>query len=190
MYWIIASFFLTVWYFYPRNKIEQIEKNKEKEKDKEKETRIIPYENTYMLYAHAEESDELKALGVVEEITPEGKVRMKWEDQFLYWSDRPIQYKYLETVARKYVIVYNCKENYINIFEELAKAYAKPVVEVKQNTAFASFRSYNTIKKNLTKKSVINERSNQYKWKGKISEFDKPVVHEVKPISFRDYKKM
>jgi hypothetical protein len=183
MYWIIASFFLTVWYFYPRNKMNQIEADKEK---------TIPYENTYMLYAHADESDELKTLGVVEEITPEGKVRMKWENEFLYWSDRPMQYKYLETVARKYVIVYNCKENYINIFAELAKASIKPEVEVKQNTAFASFKSYNTIKKNLTtkRKSIINERSNQYKWKGKISEFDKPVVHEVKPISFRDYKKM
>ena len=188
MYWI-AGFFLMM-YFFPtiKTKINEFIK---KQKQIEIETRTIPYENTYMLNAKAEESDELLALGVVEEITPEGKVRMKWEDQFLYWSERPIQYKYLETVARKYVIVYNCKENYINIFAELAKAYYKPEVEVKQNTAFAAFKSYNTINKKLkVKRAIINEKSNQYKWKGKIAEFDKPIVPEIRKINFKDYKKM
>ena len=190
MYWI-AGFFLML-YFFPTIKTKINKLLKQIEPEKKEETRTIPYENTYMLNAHAEESDELLALGVVEEITPEGKVRMKWEDQFLYWADRPIQYKYLETVARKYVILYKCKENYINIFAELAKAYYKPEVEVKQNTAFASFKSYNTINKKLKVKhrSVINEKSNQYKWKGKISEFAKPIVPEVRKIQFQDYKKM
>jgi hypothetical protein len=188
MYWIFAGFFFAMLYYFPniKAKFKQIEKKKEPEK------RTIPYENTYMLNACADESDELKSLGVVEELTPEGKVRMKWEDQFLYWAERPIQYKYLETVARKYVIVYQCKENYINIFAELAKAYNKPEVEVKQNTAFATFKSYNTINKKLKVKhrSIINEKSNQYKWKGKISEFDKPIVSEIRRINFQDYKKI
>jgi hypothetical protein len=176
MYWIIASFssiFFVAWYFYPKKKI----------------VRLIPYENKYMLNAIVDETEELKLLNVVEEVTPEGKVRMKWEDKFVYWADRPIQYKYLETVARKYVLVYKCKENYINIFAELAKAYTKEVVDVKQNEVFATFKSYNTIKRKMQKKCVINENSNQYKWNGKISEFDKPPVPEIKKISYEDYKK-
>jgi hypothetical protein len=138
-----------------------------------------------------DESEDLKKMGVVEETTPEGHVRMKFVDGiFLYWSNRAIQYKYLETVARKYVMVYNCKENYINIFEELAIAAAKPKQEAVHPTIFASFKKYNTKRKQIKHNYIVNEKSNQYNWKGKISEYDPPIVAEVKPVRYSDFKKM
>jgi hypothetical protein len=138
-----------------------------------------------------EETDELKKMGVVEETTPEGLVRMKFADGiFLYWSHRAIQYKYLETVARKYVMVYNCRENYINIFEELAIAAAKPKQEPVHPAIFASFKKYNTKRKQIKHTYIVNEKSNQYIWKGKITEYELPAIAEVKAIRYSDFKKM
>jgi thymidylate synthase ThyX len=116
---------------------------------------------------------------------------MKWDNgQFLYWSVRPIQYKYLETVARKFVIVYNCKENYINIFKELAVAALKPVSEPVHPSVFASFKQYNTKRNQIKNVAIINEKCNQYIWKGKVSSYDTPIVPEVKAIRYSDFKKM
>lgn len=154
-----------------------------------------PYENLYMLTGDEaekpEETEELKKLGVVEETTPEGLVRMKLEDGiFKYWSNRAIQYKYLETVARKFVMVYDCKENYINIFEELALAAAKPKQEPVHPSIFVSFKKYNTKRKQIKQNYIVNEKSNQYTWKGKISEYEKPPVVEVKALRYSDFKKI
>jgi hypothetical protein len=160
------------------------------------EPRETPYENLYMFptgdeTATVDESEDLKKIGVVEETTPEGIVRMKFADGiFLYWSNRAIQYKYLETVARKYVMVYDCREHYINIFEELALAAAKPKQEPVHPAIFASFKKYNTKRKQIKHKYIVNEKSNQYNWKGKISDYDPPIVHEVKPVRYSDFKKM
>jgi len=138
-----------------------------------------------------EETEELKTMGVVEETTPEGIVRMKFGDGiFLYWSHRAIQYKYLETVARKYVMVYDCREKYINIFEELAIAAAKPKQEPVHPAIFASFKKYNTKRKQIKQNYIVNEKSNQYNWKGKISEYEPPSVSESKAIRYSDFKKM
>jgi hypothetical protein len=138
-----------------------------------------------------EETEESKKLGVVEETTPEGMVRMKLVDGiFLYWSHRAIQYKYLETVARKYVMVYDCRDHYINIFDELAIAAAKPKQEPVHPAIFASFKKYNTKRKQIKHNYIVNEKSNQYHWKGKISEYEPPPVAEVKAVRYSDFKKM
>jgi hypothetical protein len=56
---------------------------------------------------------------------------------------------------------------------------------------FASFKQYNTKQKQVKNKVVVNERCNQYVWKGKISEYDKPVVDTpTREISYSDFKKM
>ena len=176
MYWILFFLFISGWYFYPTAQAVP---------------REIPYENSYMLGSTVDEAEDLKGIGVVEETTPEGLVRMKWDNgRFLYWSERPIQYKYLETVARKFVIVYNCKENYINIFKELAIAAMKPTTEPVHPNVFASFKQYNTKRHQLKNVSIVNEKCNQYNWKGKISEYEKPPVTEVKPVRYSDFKKM
>ena len=187
MYWILFFLFLGGgFYLYT------------KPSPSPRQPRETPYENLYMLRTSTgdeadppDESEDLKQLGVVEETTPEGTVRMKFEDGiFLYWSNRAIQYKYLETVARKYVMVYDCREHYINIFEELAIAAAKPKQEPVHPAIFASFKKYNTKRKQIKHNYIVNEKSNQYNWKGKISDYNPPVVAEVKPVSYSDFKKM
>ena len=95
---------------------------------------------------------------VIMENTPLGNVIMMYDNNretFNFYSDNMIPYRFLETVARKYVITYNCRPLYIDMEEEL-KIYEQklleqdepnnsitPISESKKNV-FAKFKSYNT----------------------------------------------
>jgi hypothetical protein len=98
------------------------------------------------------------------EHTPLGNVLMFYNHNklaFDYYSDLTIPYRYLETVARKYVLTYNYRPLYIDMDEEL-KEYEKKLEEkeakekqeairlqsdsnstTKTKDVFAKFKSYN-----------------------------------------------
>jgi hypothetical protein len=98
---------------------------------------------------------------------------------FEYWSDRAQHYKYLETVARKYVIVYDRRDQYINIFRELLKAREAMEAVPERSSAYATF------KKNVpVRTSVVNAASNRYKWLGKYVETVAP-----RGMSYIEFKK-
>jgi pyruvate/2-oxoglutarate dehydrogenase complex dihydrolipoamide acyltransferase (E2) component len=91
-----------------------------------------PFENKYF-----KEYDELqddpdapvpRAHSHVRETTPQGDVIMTYDADravFCYYCDkRSVQFKYLEPVARKYVIAHGCKRIYIDFRKELTKAFA------------------------------------------------------------------
>ena len=98
---------------------------------------------------------------VIMENTPLGNVIMMYDNKretFNFYSDNMIPYRFLETVARKYVITYNCRPLYIDMEEEL-KIYEKKMLEYEENekqhtnieqlsepkkNVFAKFKSYNT----------------------------------------------
>lgn len=98
---------------------------------------------------------------MVMENTPLGNVIMTYDNNretFNFYSDNMIPYRYLETVARKYVITYNCRPLYIDMEEEL-KIYEQKLLEQDENNTklnniaqpseskknvFAKFKSYNT----------------------------------------------
>lgn len=152
---------------------------------------IIPYENLYPLGTPKEKITETVENIVykrVEENTPDGKVLLTYDEPsstFFYWAEKTITYKYLEVVARKYVILYECKEVYINIFRELWK-----VLQTKKKDPvegpFVKFQSYNTLTHKLNNNKIVNERSNQYKYMGKKIQ-EVPVV-TYKQISFKEFK--
>jgi hypothetical protein len=142
-----------------------------------------PYERLYPLDTpELFETPENREKGQVEEMTPEGRVRMRLRDGiFEYWADRAHTYRYLETVARKYVIVYDCREQYVNMFRELLKAreaVAPPPAPV--------HAVYATLKRNAPppRASVVNAAANRYKWLGKAVETVAP-----RGMSYRDFKK-
>lgn len=142
-----------------------------------------PYEFTYPLNSKAEETEENIKLKRVEETTPEGKLYMTYQEEnnhFLYWADKAIQYKYLDVAARKYVIVYDCKEFYVNMFRELIN---KKIPEKKANTGpFVVYKSY----KRMIDPRYVKEKANQFKYLGKWIEVTPPTY---KKISFSDFKK-
>lgn len=98
------------------------------------------------------------------EHTPLGNVLMFYNHDklaFEYYSDLTIPYRYLETVARKYVLMHNYRPLYIDMQDEL-KEYEKKMEEkearekeendklklsnpnTKTKDVFAKFKSYNT----------------------------------------------
>ena len=58
------------------------------------------------------------------ENTPNGNALILYNyktSSFIYYSDHSIPYKYLNTIARKYVNTYRCKQLYVNPEDELEK---------------------------------------------------------------------
>jgi hypothetical protein len=136
----------------------------------------------------------------VMEYTPLGNVLMIYDslrNTFKYYSDNTIPYRYLETVARKYVKVFNCRPIFVDMEEELKLWEDKlnkekekkeretnlhknqkqiPIEDKKQ--LFAKFKTYN--KEGLTGKVNIapppkNSIPNQ-----KIEESQKDVLLKEK----------
>lgn len=131
----------------------------------EKQKRVMEeqdaaYENQYF-----KEYDQLKddpeapvpsANCHVRETTPQGDVVMTYDagrSMFCYYSDkRTIQFKYLESVARKYVIEHGCKRLHIDIRKEIAKAKtvatetmkAAPTKAAAPTQVFAQLKKYST----------------------------------------------
>jgi hypothetical protein len=128
------------------------------------------YENQYF-----KEYDQLKddpeapvpsATSHVRETTPQGDVIMTYDGErgmFCYYSDkRTVQFKYLESVARKYVIEHGCKRLHIDIRKEIAKAKATATTEptkaaVAPTQVFAQLKKYSTITNTRASLPTINE---------------------------------
>ena len=99
------------------------------------------------------------------EQTPLGNVMMiydKSKEAFKYYSDNTIPYRYLESVARKYVKQFNCRPIFVDMEEELIVAKEKLDKELREReikeeqkknkldnsieqkkSIFAKFKSYN-----------------------------------------------
>ena len=72
-----------------------------------------------MIQRHIEKT--LKNNFIIEH-TPLGNVIMIYDSDrssFKYYSDSTIPYRYLETVARKYVKTFNCRPLFVDMEEEL-----------------------------------------------------------------------
>ena len=90
----------------------------EEEEEEEEEKKESDFFNKYNIKEANEFNKDNKSIGesIVIENTPNGVVLMKYcfdSDAFLYWSEfNRITYRELQTVARKFVSVFNCKQLY------------------------------------------------------------------------------
>jgi hypothetical protein len=173
----VSSYFLLKHFFHKEKKIE--EKKEE------------PYENKYYdkfedLECIELEEDYVKSLksNIIIEKTPKGNVLMYYDfekESFIYYCDtKDISYLYLETIARKYAIQFNCKKIVVDIKKELEEARKeKPKEEIKKkenkNELFASFKDYNRKgsggSKTMNKKFIIRQNANRYSYRGKFNEY-------------------
>jgi hypothetical protein len=74
-----------------------------------------------------ERLDNLKNCIVMEK-TPVGNAIMFYNNSkssFEYYSDSTLPYRYLEVVARKYILTYKCKQVFVNMEEEIKEAEKK-----------------------------------------------------------------
>jgi len=114
---------------------ENYDNNSEKEENKQKEKPEIKYEDKYKdkialldsFELSKERLDELKN-AIVMETTPLGNVILYYDNNrevFTYYSDSTIPYRFLETCARKYVVLHNCKAIFVDMEEEIKNAQKK-----------------------------------------------------------------
>ena len=156
-----------------------------------------------------ERLEELKDIYIDEE-TPMGSVKLAYDhtqEAFIYYSERNISYKYLETVGRHYICNTDSKSIFINYAQELIASREKNK-EIKEKILLESSKAkttssvFATFKKQLLpmdnkKMTIIPEKANKYIYMGKIShlkleEEKKTRLEELeklyKPISFSEYK--
>lgn len=172
--------------------------------EEEKKEEEVPFENRYFTQYDELEEKELTedfvkdlTLNVIREETPKGEVIMYYShehESFVYYAKtKEIPYKYLETLARRYVIIYDCKKLYIDIRKEYEKGLNK-YKELKENKTsdsvvsgeveknenkkkqlFASFKTYNrkgeVNAKQKDKIYILREKANRYSYRGKIEEY-------------------
>lgn len=203
----------------------------EEYEDEEDEENVIPsikYEDKYkekfekLEYKNTDENkrENLKNSFIME-MTPHGNVIMFWNQNnkvFSYYSDGTMPYRFLEVVARKYVIMYDCKDLYYVMEEQMKEVIVEDNTNKKEDTpsVFAKLKNYNhssidsvtkggqqskqnykpnsISKPNIVKKNIIlKEKSNHYSCLGRIVNFN--FLKREKPknkmdISFSEYKKL
>ena len=148
----------------------------------EKQKRVMEEQNAAYENQYFKEYDQLKddpeapvpsATSHVRETTPQGDVVMTYDGErgmFCYYSDkRTVQFKYLESVARKYVIEHGCKRLHIDIRKEIVKAKAAATETIKAASTksaaptqvFAQLKKYSSNhgnnSSNSSKLPTINE---------------------------------
>jgi hypothetical protein len=169
--------------------------NEEDEEDEEEDLYENKYSEDFEELEEKELSDDfMKGLCNVylTEETPEGNVVMCYDKEtecFNYWcDDKNVNFLNLDAVAQKYAIDNECKALCVNYKLEVEKATQelnekKEVVEEIEEekdenpSIFAKFKSYNTVNKNVLSNnkqsdSVQVEKSNTFKYKGKIYEWE------------------
>ena len=178
----VGSVFL---YYFMMNNNRKIE-----EPIKKKEIYERKYYEKYDLLEMKELDEEyVKGLknSVVYESTPKGRVVMYYDadkESFIYYCDtKDISYLYLEAVARKYALTYDCKKLVVDIKKELKDAMdvkngvalvPKKVVDDKE-TIFASFKNYNKKSgesNDKNKRYVLRQKANRYSYKGNVNEYN------------------
>jgi len=192
--------------------------------NEEEDTPDIPFEFQFPIEKAEDDdrdSEETFKKSVILSNTPDGLVYMRYskeEKGFEYWSDKTITYKYLETVARKYVTVFACKKLYIDRFalllekvttikEEIAKNQEEKEKQ-KENKdegtqetedVFVNLKAYNKKGKDIKnqteiwRKDVVCDEANKYINRGKIKdavfgEKSKPKGGSTSSMSFGNWK--
>lgn len=208
--------------FYKRYKVREQMKETQKRLKQEQESAFeYKYFKEYDELAEDDPNAPAPAAHIhVRETTPQGDVIMTYDADramFCYYCDkRSVQFKYLESLARKYVIDHGCKRLYIDIRKEVTKAYSKqeekqeklekqdlPNAKKSVSSVFAQFKKYgvNSTKNVANSKPQLpqKEQVTRYLYCGRLDEFnphpaaDVATTHDfsiIKPIDYASYKKM
>ena len=146
---------------------------------------------------------------IVLENTPMGNIILFYfheKEKFYFYSDRKeVPYKYLDTVARKYIKMFNCKMIYTALDQELESQKKKyedikeerKIKKVKKTDkkadVFASYKNYNmkTDKPLKEEDYLIKENINKFKWGGflKDYQFVQTKKKEDEKLSYQDFMK-
>jgi hypothetical protein len=174
--------------------VDEEEKETEEEKRERIEQSIANIQNDQKLYKKAQQLLEEKTIDdeeinklardfilkerldnlkncIVMEKTPVGNAIMFYNNaksSFEYYSDSTLPYRYLEVVARKYILTYKCKQIFVDMEKEIKEAEKK--LEDKKK-----------------KEEEEKQKQQEEKESGKISTTEKPVKNVF--AKFKNYNK-
>lgn len=201
--WIVGTFI--------HNNVTQNYESDDSDDDSEDDEEVL-YENEYPLdEAKNDNKDMDYKLCYITEMTPDGNVFMRYNDvdeRYDFWSNKKaITYKYLETVARKFVTDFRCVELYINRQKDIddqvqeekeAKEREKMVKEDKKEESESDsdddvFAKLKPVARKVNKKTGMKaaKRANRYRYQGNGVEFInqmKKKMEEKKKVGFSDWK--
>ena len=198
----IASITFTSWFIGKYLMEEYIEEEKPKQLFEDK------YSLKIMEYDLSRNNNVTKNTSVMEN-TPNGNVILRYNAEregFEYWADtKNVKFDYLETVARKFVIMNFCTKLYIDRRENIKKQQEEydasletvnPKEEDKEETIRESVfitKKPKKKKKKIDRNKIVAKKSNKYLYIGKINEFNwlKKNNEKEKPekeISFASFK--
>lgn len=175
----------------------------------------IPYCQRYYPVPdkNKENVDSLDNSYVFENIDKYGLVIMKYDIKtktFYYWCDREVTYEYINTVVRKYVTVFGCKNIFIDRSDEMKKyteeiKRRKEVKEMEKNdkkeekeketddSPFIKLKTRANKEKEKNEKeeddeewwknkdtNIIIQKSNKISYRGRISNLDIAKLKSVK----------
>jgi len=195
--------------------------DEEEEKEEEEETKqIINYEDKYvekyrkMVKRDLADPEKLKN-SILFENTPLGNVLMFYDDSrksFVYYADKSIPYKYLESVGMRYVVTFDCSSIFYDMKEEIKLAEEKTnenrkikekekereKEKEKESSVFARFKKYNnnnssekTTVKIVDNTLVVKENANRYSYEGKLSNYSfLKFPKKTETLSYADFKKI
>ena len=210
----IASIALTSWFLG-----KYLMDNGLMEKDEEREP--VLFEDKYSLkdmeHDLSRNNEVTKNTSVIEN-TPDGLVIMLYNGEregFEYWCDnKNIKFNYLETVARKFVIMNFCTNLYVDRYDDIKqqqeeydeveknekeKKEEKNEIEKKEKNETGNAKEYDVFvkkkkKKKIPRNKIVAKKSNKYLYIGKINEFEWIKKSEekriVKEVSFASFKSM
>ena len=139
------------------------------------------------------DEETIKALSNITlmEETPLGIVKMYYShdnESFIYWSERQVPYKVLESVSRKYVIDNDCKSIHYDMEEEIAMK-KKELLEATQeeeeeeepaNSVFVTFKKTKVAGE---KKPILCDNANRYSYRGKYQGTGEAGTGEAAPTA-------
>lgn len=219
MYYIFFTQFLVLLYntiiFTSSYELEEEEYEEEKVIEKYEDKYKNKLEKLEKTETSIERLNQLKN-SFITETTPYGNVLMFWDQNrlsFTYYSDKTMPYRFLEVVARKYVIMNHCKDIYYIMENEMKTIQVEPKKKTETSGVFAKLKNYNQsslhdIKSNVKenrnikpkptqknipdkKEIVIKEHSNQYSYEGKLMNFSflKKENKKANNVTFGEFKK-
>ena len=203
----------------------------EKEEEKKIENNIpdkppVSYDKKYLdrfrdMKEHDKIDKEALTSSMVIDYTPYGNVAMKYDEKrgiFMYYSDHSIPYRFLESVAQKFAIQFDCKSLVVDTEKELEKMTkstkdneiaidnketSEPIPQPEKKDVFAKFKTYNkssvpggsnTVSTQAgsstsnSKPDLELEKSNTYSCEGKFSNME--LLQSVKKNAFDSRLKM
>ena len=124
--------------------------------------------------------------------TPAAEVLMTYnKPKFIYYAKNGgiIPYRFLDVVARKFVLDFDCVE----LYKEMVVEKGEPNNETENNNVEETNSVFVVKKKPVKAREVITKTMNEFKYGGQISDYKllgEEKKEEPKKITFSDYKKM